>query len=317
FSLGRRQGKSTFTLLAPFQDHLSLLVQMMSLDQILERYKSGPLYLHFQEPARSRGFGILQSHSKNTLVGAQPPSFADESAQIKRVVAFSDYRVQDIDLLIDFIKKVNPPPDLLLYGGDDIDRFGRLPDDYLRGSLSKAKDTPVGEVREISPDLYSFRLPTSFQDRDSILTEMTKQVVSQRTIAGLLQDNLVRALKESKNEREIVDVAVQTLEEHGCSVKRVSPIAPALRKEPSTSINFAFEIEAEGFKAWVSLSKELDEEPGCFVRPDWPDFVPEELISSNPINEAGIRAFLATRCAVLFEANLRSGTVEGVIHIVN
>src|SRR5438552_9260760 len=61
-SLGRRHGKSTFTLLAPFQDHLSLIVQMMSQEQILERYKSGPLYLHFQEPARSRGAGILQSY---------------------------------------------------------------------------------------------------------------------------------------------------------------------------------------------------------------------------------------------------------------
>ncbi len=314
-SLGRRHGKWTYTVLAPFQDHFRLLVQRVSPEQVLERYQSSPLYLHFQQPARFRGFGILQS--RNTLVGAQPPSFADEDAQIKKVIAFSDYRVQDIDLLIDFIKKVNPPPDLLLYGGDDVDRFGRLPDDYLRGSLLKAKDTPVGEVREVGPDLYSFRLQASFQDRDSMLTEITKQIVSQRTIAGKLQDNLVRALKESKNEREIVGVAVQTLQEHGCAVKRVSPTVPTFRKEPSTLYRLHLEIEAEGFKTLVSLSKGPDEEPSCFVHSDWPVFVPKELSSSNPIDGARIREFLATRCAMLFEANLQSETVVGVIHVVN
>lgn len=39
-----------------------------------------------------------------------------------RIVAFSDYRVQDIDALIDFIKS-QQRPDLILYAGDDIGRF--------------------------------------------------------------------------------------------------------------------------------------------------------------------------------------------------
>ncbi|MBI1956147.1 MAG: TM0106 family RecB-like putative nuclease [Acidobacteria bacterium] len=41
-------------------------------------------------------------------------------------MAFSDYRVQDIGLLYEFIKTLNPRPDLILYGGDDTERF-RLP----------------------------------------------------------------------------------------------------------------------------------------------------------------------------------------------
>lgn len=40
-----------------------------------------------------------------------------------RIVAFSDYRVQDIDLLTDFLVKMEEKPDLILYGGDDISRF--------------------------------------------------------------------------------------------------------------------------------------------------------------------------------------------------
>ena len=40
-----------------------------------------------------------------------------------RIVAFSDYRIQDIDLLIIFIRKMQEKPDIVLYAGDDIERF--------------------------------------------------------------------------------------------------------------------------------------------------------------------------------------------------
>jgi Icc-related predicted phosphoesterase/uncharacterized protein YprB with RNaseH-like and TPR domain len=40
-----------------------------------------------------------------------------------RIAVFSDYRVQDIPLLLEFLKSLNPPPDLLLYAGDDVERF--------------------------------------------------------------------------------------------------------------------------------------------------------------------------------------------------
>ncbi len=40
-----------------------------------------------------------------------------------RIVVFSDYRVQDVSLLVDFIKGLEPKPDLLIYAGDDVERF--------------------------------------------------------------------------------------------------------------------------------------------------------------------------------------------------
>jgi Icc-related predicted phosphoesterase/uncharacterized protein YprB with RNaseH-like and TPR domain len=40
-----------------------------------------------------------------------------------RLVAFSDYRVHDIELLIEELSKLQPPPDIILYAGDDIGRF--------------------------------------------------------------------------------------------------------------------------------------------------------------------------------------------------
>jgi len=39
------------------------------------------------------------------------------------LIAFSDYRVQDIELFIEELSKLQPRADLILYGGDDIERF--------------------------------------------------------------------------------------------------------------------------------------------------------------------------------------------------
>lgn len=40
-----------------------------------------------------------------------------------RLIAFSDWRVQDISLLVEEISRFTSKPDLILYGGDDISRF--------------------------------------------------------------------------------------------------------------------------------------------------------------------------------------------------
>jgi len=40
-----------------------------------------------------------------------------------RLLAFSDYRVQDHSLLLAFTKTLQPQPDLILYAGDDVERF--------------------------------------------------------------------------------------------------------------------------------------------------------------------------------------------------
>jgi Icc-related predicted phosphoesterase len=53
---------------------------------------------------------------------------------------FSDYRVQDIELLIEHIGKIEPQPDLILYAGDDINRFRPSRDRNLFEELaSKAR----------------------------------------------------------------------------------------------------------------------------------------------------------------------------------
>ena len=40
-----------------------------------------------------------------------------------RLIAFSDWRVQRISDVFNFIKDLDEPVDFILYGGDDVDRF--------------------------------------------------------------------------------------------------------------------------------------------------------------------------------------------------
>jgi len=54
-----------------------------------------------------------------------------------KILAFSDYRVQDIELLIKFIQKMEMKPDLILYAGDDVNRFVEYDRDSKTGKRGK------------------------------------------------------------------------------------------------------------------------------------------------------------------------------------
>lgn len=51
------------------------------------------------------------------------PTGTGKSDSRLRIVAFSDYRVQDQSLLLAYVKALRPAPDLLIYAGDDVERF--------------------------------------------------------------------------------------------------------------------------------------------------------------------------------------------------
>ena len=54
-----------------------------------------------------------------------------------KILAFSDYRVQDIEVRINFIKKMKNKPDLILYAGDDVGRFVEHKRDSKTGKRGK------------------------------------------------------------------------------------------------------------------------------------------------------------------------------------
>lgn len=72
-----------------------------------------------------------------------------------RIIAFSDYRIQDIDLLIDFLKKIKKP-DLILYAGDDIDRFvdhelvhSKIPHVMRRGKIVRNRFEEIASLSKL------------------------------------------------------------------------------------------------------------------------------------------------------------------------
>lgn len=57
-----------------------------------------------------------------------------------RVVAFSDYRVQDHFILVQFIRTLDPAPNLILYGGDDLERFHTSSHNYFEELAALSTD---------------------------------------------------------------------------------------------------------------------------------------------------------------------------------
>jgi CRISPR/Cas system endoribonuclease Cas6 (RAMP superfamily) len=48
-----------------------------------------------------------------------------------KILAFSDYRVHDFKPLLEYVKNLKEKPDIIIYAGDDIERFGPLPLNHL------------------------------------------------------------------------------------------------------------------------------------------------------------------------------------------
>ena len=80
-----------------------------------------------------------------------------------RIVAFSDYRVQDISLLLDFVKALHPRPNLILYAGDDVERFHTQSENLFEQLAATSthglcavlgNDPPQEDEESRSKDLY-------------------------------------------------------------------------------------------------------------------------------------------------------------------
>ena len=113
-----------------------------------------------------------------------------------RIVAFSDFRVQDIQKTIEFAEGMNP--DVILYAGDDIDRFGLLDQNVRKRLMARNRSKKIGmSVCESLPhdswmimrdgemirskghghlhDTYYFRIRTSSPARKSgIIDELSR-----------------------------------------------------------------------------------------------------------------------------------------------
>jgi len=52
-----------------------------------------------------------------------------------RICAFSDWRVQSIEALIEYLRRMDKKPDIIVYAGDDISRFNKIPEENIPDKL--------------------------------------------------------------------------------------------------------------------------------------------------------------------------------------
>ncbi len=90
-----------------------------------------------------------------------------------RILAFSDYRTQRIEELLNLLKHLKEKPDLIIYAGDDVDRFAPLREELFRFSYNDNNELEKVWVsddgRTWSSPLYGFilRLPKIGADEDT------------------------------------------------------------------------------------------------------------------------------------------------------
>ncbi|MFB6199580.1 MAG: ribonuclease H-like domain-containing protein [Candidatus Nanohaloarchaea archaeon] len=83
-----------------------------------------------------------------------------------RILAFSDWRVQDIDSILEIADDLEPKPDLVLYGGDDVERFWEDGRNFFSELAEKTKKNEILFV--FGNDDIPSRLPEEFLDSDKI-----------------------------------------------------------------------------------------------------------------------------------------------------
>jgi len=54
-----------------------------------------------------------------------------------KILAFSDWRIQNIEKLIEYVKELSEKPDFIIYAGDDIGRFNKIPEKELPKPFQK------------------------------------------------------------------------------------------------------------------------------------------------------------------------------------
>ncbi len=54
-----------------------------------------------------------------------------------QVIAFSDWRVQDIEHFIDYLEELKEKPDVIVYAGDDLDRFIEIDEIETKNNINK------------------------------------------------------------------------------------------------------------------------------------------------------------------------------------
>ena len=148
-----------------------------------------------------------------------------------RIVAFSDFRVQDIQKTIEFAEDMNS--DVILYAGDDVNRFGLLDKNVRKRLMTNNRSKNIGmNACESLPhdswmrmrdgemirskghgplhDTYYFRIRTSSPARKSgIIGEISRILDAGRGgVQGSVVSRMLRRPYESASVKSLLNKAV-------------------------------------------------------------------------------------------------------------
>ncbi len=307
--LHRSRGKPSYEIVGEFHEYFEQYLRTLTAEQIIERYRSSADYEFVQSRIR-----VLRE-ARNVIVGATGPIIIEPRASIQRIVAFSDYRVQDVELLLEFIRNLSPRPDLILYGGDDVDRFGRLPETVLAGFLTKARRVPIGRLNEEGSNVYGFTLPAAARDPGLLMEEIARTIVSHNVIRDKLTEGLMLALKEPDFQDRVRSTVTTILKECDCRIDEAASVVLREHSISSDERRFEIEINTNSFAGHVVLAWKADEEPWCYVQSDWLSFASAELATVDLSDTSKVHEFLANHSNVLFEPDPKGQTVTGIIYV--
>jgi len=125
-----------------------------------------------------------------------------------KILAFSDYRVHDFKPLLDYVKKLKEKPDLIVYAGDDVERFGPVPRSYIILPSSKAEICPFIECVRLkkeggyisSPSFgFILRLPKAFKKVNLIVKRIQLIWDFLHLIIQAFEENKLKSIESLKN----------------------------------------------------------------------------------------------------------------------
>jgi Icc-related predicted phosphoesterase/uncharacterized protein YprB with RNaseH-like and TPR domain len=247
----------------------------------IRRYKA-PRY-HIESPSRPYIAPI------NPDVNAKPPVCVNENAKIRRIVSFSDYRIQDVQLLLDFIGSLDPRPDVLLYGGDDVSRFGPYPSNLLEKELEETDCPPYSAMR-LESGASIFNLNVKFDSPQTAIKALAQTISRNLSIGDSIERLTLSGLEPDAKLDQIVRRARKALKHAGFSMStRNFAVGEAFQ---------SFGVERDRFRWNVSIGRGKDGSMNCKARSPWSGLVwdaPEDA----PRDASAIGSYLKTKCLVL------------------
>jgi len=124
-----------------------------------------------------------------------------------RILAFSDWRVQSIDELINFVKSLDKKPDVIVYGGDDVNRFGDISkEDFIEHIIKNIESNRKESFELKFSDKF---LLLGFKDTDLNSINKLKQVINK--------------IKKLKNQYGDIQIEEETINRVSRSLSKIIP----------------------------------------------------------------------------------------------